>query len=164
MLSMILSQPDSNEISFARLQDIAVTKLHLGSGLLTIHTHAALFDEPARVAAALCEPDLDQRRHEVVWIRDLALRHVLGHLAPAELPVEVRFSAGRCLLSLQAFHELARKRGLGVTRLHGEDSIELLTSQSGHKTQVFLSQRVGNRHRLAVDLFWRLGQSDVVAE
>src|SRR5229473_7735542 len=89
MLSMILSQPDSNETSFTDLQDVAVVKLGIGRCLVAVDAHATLVDEPPSLGAALRKLDLDERLDQVLRFRYAPLGHRFGHIAPAELAVEV---------------------------------------------------------------------------
>src|SRR5260370_9163065 len=89
MLSMILSQPDSNETSFTDLQDVAVVQLGVGSCLVAVDAHATLVDEPSSVSAALRKFHLDERLDHVSRFRNAPLPHRFRHFVLAELAVEV---------------------------------------------------------------------------
>jgi len=65
MLSMILSQPDSNETSFPDLQDIAVVERGISGCFVAIDAHATLVDETSSLGAALRKLDLDERLDQV---------------------------------------------------------------------------------------------------
>src|SRR6266853_2387948 len=106
MLSMILSQPDSNETSFTDLQDVAVEKLGIGRCLVAVDAHATLVDEPPSLGAALCKLDLDERLDHVQRFRYASLRHRFGHFVLAELAVEVGLGSGSALLPMESSHEL----------------------------------------------------------
>src|SRR5258708_8339338 len=122
MLSMILSQPDSNETSFTDLQDVAVVELGVSRRLVAVDAHATLVDEPPRLGAALRKLDLDERLDQVLWFRYAPLGHRFGHVAPAELAVEVGLGPRRRLLPMQSLHHLASHRGFAVPRLQCDHS------------------------------------------
>ena len=65
---------------------------------------------------------------------------------------------------MQPLDQLARKRRLGVARLHRQHRIQLWPLETRHQAQIFLDERVGDRHRLAVNLLGRLGEADVVTQ
>src|SRR6266568_7467235 len=125
MLSMILSQPDSNETSFTDLQDVAIVELSGSRCLVAVDAHATLVDEPPGLGAALRKLNLDERLDQVLWFRYAPLWHRFGHVAPAELAVEVGLGARRRLLPMQSLHQLARQGRFGVARLQCEHFLDL---------------------------------------
>src|SRR5260370_40853460 len=107
MLSMILSQPDSNETSFTDLQHVAVAQLGVSRCLAAVDAHATLVDEPPSLGAALRKLDLDERLDRVLRFRYAPLWHRFGHIAPAELAVEVSLFPCRRRRPVESLHELA---------------------------------------------------------
>src|SRR5258706_2207033 len=81
IISLILSQPDSNEISFAGLQDIAFFQLRIGNRLFAVDADATLVDEAAGIASALGEAGLHDRRHEVLRVLGGQLLDLFRNLA-----------------------------------------------------------------------------------
>src|SRR5258706_1251480 len=130
MLSMILSQPDSNETSFTDLQHVAVVELGAGRCLVAVDAHATLVEEPPSLGAALRKLDLDERLDQVLWFRYAPLRHRFGHVAPAELAVEVGLGPRRSLFPMESLHELASQGRLAITRLHREHVLDLGARQT----------------------------------
>src|SRR6266851_3252440 len=101
MLSMILSQPDSNETSFTDLQDVAVVELGVSRCLIAVDAHATLVDETPSLGAALRKLDLDESLDQVLRFRYAPLWHRFGHIALAELAVEVGLGPRRRLFPVE---------------------------------------------------------------
>ena len=86
-------------------------------------------------------------------------RHVLGHLARDVDAVEGGLGLRRGGLAVEAGHERARERALGVARR------DALRRRRAEQQVVPARHRgVGDRERLAVHLGRRVGDADVVAE
>src|SRR5258707_3543501 len=130
MLSMILSQPDSNETSLTDLQDVAVVELGVSRCLVAVDAHAPLVDEPPSLGAALRKLDLDERLDQVLRFRYAPLRHRFGHVAPAQLALEVGLGARRRLLPMKSLDELASEGRLGIARLHRQHVLDLGVRQT----------------------------------
>src|ERR1700675_3656 len=81
MYSMILSHANSNEISFAGLQDVAVLKLRIGICLFAVDADATLVDEAPGIATALAKAGLNDRRHEVLRVLGGQLLDLVRNLA-----------------------------------------------------------------------------------
>ena len=116
MLSMILSQADSNETSFTDLQDIAVVELGVSRCFVAVDAHATLVDEPSSLGATLRKLDLDERLDQVLRFRNTTLRHRVGQLVTAELAVEVSLGPRGRLLPMESLHELASEGRLQIGR------------------------------------------------
>src|SRR5258708_8900561 len=164
MLSPILSQAYSNEVSFPYLKHRAAFELVVRCDLLTVHTAPALFDEAASLIPALCQLRLDEDVDHVACIGQVLLLDRDWQLVLSELAVEIGLGACSCLLSMKALHQLPRQRCFRVARFHLEHGGLLLRIQTRDQPNVFLDYRVGNGHRLAVDLLGWLADPDVVAE
>src|SRR5216683_647048 len=144
ILSSILSLPDSNEVSLARLDDIAVAQLPIEPDLLPVDPNAALLDETTRIATTSRQAGFDQGARQVLEICDDALGHVVRHLAAPEFRLEVPLRARGGFLPVQAVHEPARKGGLGVARLQREHLVQLFAAKAGRQAHVLLEEPVGN--------------------
>jgi hypothetical protein len=130
MLSLILSHPYSNEVSFPRLEHVAVGEPGLDSNLLAIDADSSLVDQPPRVATTFRQLRFDEGAEQVTRVCHELLRHFIRDLALAKLGVEILFRALRGDLAMQSLHELSRQRSLRVARLHRQDFILLLHVQS----------------------------------
>src|SRR5258708_3711920 len=164
MLSPILSQAYSNEVSFPYLKHRAAFEIVVRSDLVTVHPAPALFDEAASLIPALCQLRLDEDVDHVACIGQVLLLDRDWQLVLSELAVEIGLGACSCLLPMKAHRELTRQRCFRVARFHREHCGLLLRIQTRDQPNVFLDYRVGNGHRLAVDLLGWLADPDVVAE
>src|SRR5260370_17842071 len=144
MLSMILSQPDSNETSFTDLQDVAVVELDVRGCLIAVDPHATLVDEPSSLGAAFRKFHLDERLDHVSRFRNAPLRHRFGHFVLAELAVEVRLGQCSGLLPMQSFHQLPSEPRLCITRLHSEHSLHFAARQPWNRAVALLRQPTPN--------------------
>src|ERR1700731_4980758 len=101
MLSVILSRPDSNEVSLSGLQNVAVTQRDLVVDLVLVDAHTALLDESLGVASALGKAGLDQRAQEILWIPGDMVGDLVRELPFAKFGVEVGLSAHGRLFTVQ---------------------------------------------------------------
>ncbi len=104
MLSPILSQANSNEVSLSGRKHVAILHGGVQTDLLVVDPHPALLHQAPRVATALGEADLDQGLDDVAGFRCECLGDVIGHVALAELDVEVLLGAGCGVVAVQPFH------------------------------------------------------------
>src|SRR5258708_25412577 len=163
MLSPILSQAYSNEVSFPFLKQRAAFELVVRSDLLTVHTDPALFDQAASLIPALCQLRLDEDVDHVACIGQVLLLDRDRQLVLSELAVEIGLGACSCLLPMKAHRELTRQRCFRVARFHREHCGLLLRIQTRDQPNVFRDYRVGHGHRLAADLLGRLADPPSVA-
>src|ERR1700730_1624196 len=146
MLSVILSHANSNETSFAGLEDIAVLGHGLQDRLLAVDADTSLLDEQPRIATAFRKSGLDQRRREVRRIVCDELANLLRNLALAEFGLEVRLGACGRLLPMQAPDQLLGECRLRVAWLESESRLELSIGQPRDEPELFLSEWVGDGH------------------
>src|SRR5260370_36371271 len=106
MLSPILSQAYSNEVSFPDLKQRAAVELVVRSDLLTVHTDPALFDQAASLIPALCQLRLDEDVDHVACIGQVLLLDRVWQLVLPELAVEIGLGACSCLLLMKSLREL----------------------------------------------------------
>src|SRR2546425_25077 len=112
---------------------------------------------PPGVVPTLCDSCLDEQTDDVGRAANVVLLDSLGFLLADELPDERGFGASRGILPMQSLDQLTCKRSFGIAWWQLQDLVRFFSRESGDQSQVLLDQRVWNRHRLAVDLFRRLG-------
>ena len=76
MLSYILLEAYSNEVSSTGLEHIAVRERRVLGGLFSVDSNSALLDLPARISTAFRESHLDQRGEQRIRLGDNAFRHL----------------------------------------------------------------------------------------
>src|SRR6266852_3112320 len=100
MLSVILSQADSNKPALANRQDLPVAKFVIKAYFLIVCPHAALLDEAPSFMATFGQAEIEQRALGVGTM-DIAL------------------------LPMQPLHELSGQRRLRVARLQSKHHVDL---------------------------------------
>src|SRR5882672_3636606 len=102
MYSVILSHANSNETSFAGLEHVAIAQPRVRRSFVSVHTHAALVDQPARLAAALGESRLDQSCHKVGRRLGDKVGDAFRYLPLSKLDVEISHRRLGSILAVQA--------------------------------------------------------------
>src|ERR1700687_1622756 len=126
MLSQILAQPYSNEVSFPDLEHRVPGELVVGSDLLSVDADSATVDQAASLVAALGQLRLDEDVDDVSGLRKMLLLNRDRQVALPKFAVEVSLGAHGGLLTVKALDELPRERRLGIARFHCEDAGLLL--------------------------------------
>src|SRR5713226_4888609 len=124
MLSVILSQADSNKPALANRQDLPVAKFVIKAYFLIVCPHAALLDEAPSLMATFGQAEIEQRAL-AVGTMDIALLDVFGNLTLPELGLEVRLGSPRGLLPMQPLHELSRRHCRSEPPLQSKHHVDL---------------------------------------